>query len=118
MDRKETIRKYKETPLLMGVFQVINKVNGKMLIGSSMNLPAILNRCKAELKMGSHRNKLLQNEWKQFGAENFEFKTLEILEPADDPAYNPAKDLQKLEKLWMEKLIPYGDKGYNKPPEP
>ena len=98
----------------MGVFQIVNKVNGKVLIGSSVNLPAILNRFKAELKMGSHRNEVLQREWKQLGEENFGFNELEILEPSDDPAYDPAGDLQVLEKLWIEKLSPFGDKGYNK----
>jgi len=101
----------------MGIFQIINKVNGKMLIGSSLNLPAILNRCKAELRMGSHRNEVLQKEWKQFGPENFEFIELEVLEPADDPTGNPAEDLRVLEKLWIEKLSPFGDKGYNRPPK-
>jgi len=83
----------------MGIYQIKNKVNGKVLIGSSVNLPAILNRCKAELKMGSHRNIVLQQEWKQFGSENFEFNELENLEPADDPAYDPAEDLHVLEAL-------------------
>lgn len=116
MDRKAEIKAYKETSPPMGVFQIINRVNGKVLVGSSVNLRAALNRFKAELKMGSHRNKVLQNEWKQFGHENFQFKQLEILEPADDPAYDPAEDLRVLEKLWIEKLSPFGDKGYNKSP--
>ena len=98
----------------MGVFQIKNKVNGKVLIGSSKNLPAILNRYRAELKMGSCRNIVLQEEWKQFGPEMFEFKELEILEPTDDPAHDPAEELRVLEELWIEKLSPFGDKGYNK----
>jgi hypothetical protein len=65
MDRKAKIREYKDTPLSMGVYQIKNKVNGKILVGSSVNLPARLNRCKAELKMGSYRNMVLQEEWKQ-----------------------------------------------------
>ena len=43
MDKKTKIREYKETPRLMGLYQIKNKVNGKILIGSSVNLPAILN---------------------------------------------------------------------------
>ena len=117
MDRKTKIREYKETPHPMGIFQIINKENEKMLIGSSVNLPAILNRHKAELKMGNHRNEVLQKEWKQFGQENFEFNELEILKPADDPTYDPSDDLRVLEDLWIEKLSPFGDKGYNKPPK-
>ena len=101
----------------MGIYQIQNKVNEKILIGSSVNLPAILNRCKAELKMGSYRNIVLQKEWQQFGSENFEFKELEILEPAADLTYDHAGDLHTLEELWLEKLSPFGDKGYNKPPK-
>ena len=115
MDKKAKIREYKDTPRPMGVFQIKNKVNGKVLIGSSKNLPAILNRYRAELKFGSCRNMVLQQEWKQFGPEAFEFTELEILEPLDDPNYDPAKDLGFLEALWIEKLKPYGDKGYNNP---
>ena len=113
MDRKAIIREYKDTPRPMGVFQIKNKVNGKVLIGSSNNLPAILNRFKTELKIGSCRITALQNDWKQFGADAFEFKELEILDPADDPNYDPSEDLQLLEELWIEKLDPYGDRGYN-----
>ena len=115
MDRKAKIREYKDTSFSMGVYQIKNKINGKILIGSSVNLRAILNRCKSELKMGSHRNRVLQEEWKQFGSENFEFKELAILEPTDDPGYDPAEDLHVLGELWVEKLSPFGDKGYNKP---
>jgi hypothetical protein len=115
VDRKAKIREYKDTPRPMGIYQIKNKANGKILIGSSVNLPAALNRCKAELEMGSYRNIVLQKEWKQFGPEMFEFKELELLEPADDPTYDPAEDLHVLEELWMEKLSQFGDQGYNKP---
>ena len=117
MDRKARIREYKDTPLPMGVFQILNKANGKMLIGSSVNLPAILNRSKTELKFGSYRNEALQKDWKQFGEENFEFNELEILEPQDKLNLDPAEDLLVLEKLWIEKLSPFGAKGYNKLPK-
>ena len=60
MDRKTRIREYKETRLPMGVFQIINKANGKMLIGSNVNLPAILNRRKTELNFGSHHNEVFK----------------------------------------------------------
>ena len=83
----------------MGIYQIKNRVNGKVLIGSSVNLSAILHRFKAELKMGGCRNIALQKEWKQFGPEMFEFKELELLEPADDPTYDPAEDLHILEAL-------------------
>ncbi len=114
MDKKARIKEYKDTPRPMGVYQIKNKKNNKILIGSSSNLPAILNRYRAELKMGSCRNLVLQKEWKQFGPEAFEFTEIEILEPLDDPNYDPKDDLLYLEDLWTSKLTPYGDKGYNK----
>ena len=51
MDRKELIRKYKETPRPMGVYQVRNTRNGKALIATSLDLNAALNRHRAQLRM-------------------------------------------------------------------
>ena len=101
----------------MGVFQIKNKANGKIFIGSSLNLQAKLNRCKFELKMGMFQIVPLQEDWKQFGPESFEFKELEILDPEENPDYNPAEDLLVLEALCVEKLSPFGDRGYNELPK-
>lgn len=117
MDKKAIIRDYKSTPRPMGIYQIKNTVNGKILIGSSKNLPGILNRFRSELKLGSCRNSALQDEWERFGSDAFEFKELEILKPLDDPAYDSSEDLKILEALWAEKLTPYGDKGYNPKPK-
>lgn len=51
----------------MGVYQVRNTVNGKLLVGASVDLPTILNRHRAELRMGGHRNRELQKDWAEFG---------------------------------------------------
>ncbi len=114
MNRKTLIKEYKTTCRQMGVFQIKNRINGKVLIGSSPNLPGILNRFRFTLKMGTCLNKALQAEWQAFGPEAFEFGVLEELVPLDDPGYTPNKDLDLLASLWLEKLHPYGDKGYNK----
>ena len=42
-DRKDMIREYKERKKTAGVFQVKNNVNGKVLIGGSLNLEGVLN---------------------------------------------------------------------------
>jgi hypothetical protein len=116
MDKKTKIGEYKNTFRPMGVFEIKNNINGKVLIGSSTNIKAILNRLQAELKIGSCRIDLLQQDWNQFGPDAFEFNELEILTPLEDPNYNPAEDLQFLEDLWIEKLKPFGKNGYNRPP--
>ncbi len=114
MDKKTKIKEYKNTARPMGIFEIKNKTNGKILIGSSANLKAILNRYRAELKLGSCRNKALQQDWNQLGPDAFEFNELDILTPSEDPNYNPAEDLRFLEDMWIEKRKPFGENGYNK----
>jgi hypothetical protein len=63
MDKKALTREYKESRRPMGVYQIRNTVNGKLLVGVSVDLPSILNRHRAELRMGGHRNRELQKDW-------------------------------------------------------
>jgi hypothetical protein len=81
------------------------------------DLPAILNRHRAELRAGGHRNRELQKDWAEFGAEAFEFEVLDTLAPPDGPDYDPAGDLRALKELWLDKLSPYGERGYNPGPK-
>lgn len=111
--KKELKREYKETPRPMGVYQIRNVVNDKVLVGATLNLPGILNRYQFALKAGSHPNKKLQAEWNEFGSEKFVFEILDELTPGNDPAQDYRADLAFLETLWLEKLAPYGDRGYN-----
>ena len=113
MNKKDLIREYKENPPSMGVFQVRNLTNEKVFVSSSMNLTGIFNRSEFQLKMNGHPNKSLQKDWNEFGAENFAFETLEELPPRENPGYDYKQDLEVLEDLWLEKLEPYDDKGYN-----
>ena len=113
MNKKEAIREYKLSHRPMGVFQVVNKRNGKVFVDSSINIPGKINRHKFALEHGSHISKSLQAEWKELGEDAFEFEVLEDVTPKDDPSYDYKADLEFLEDLWLEKLEPYGDKGYN-----
>lgn len=106
---------YKQTVRPMGVFEIKNMVTGKVFIGSSINLDAIFNRHKFQLKQGGHPNKELQQDWNRYGPENFTYSILGELEPVDDLSFNYKEDLQVLEALWHEKLQPYQEKGYHKP---
>ena len=111
--RRELIRAYKETPRAFGVYRVRNTANGRSLVGASRDLRARLNRHQAELSLGIHPNKALLNDWKEFGKDAFEFEMLDTLEPSDKPGYDPKEDLEVLEALWLDKLQPYGEAGYN-----
>ena len=114
MDKKEKIKQYKNTARDMGVFAIENTSNQKILVESSKDLNAIMNRYKVELGFGSCRNTTLQKEWNEHGEEAFVFKILEVLEPLDDPSYDPTEDLQFLKDHWIDKLQPFDDQGYNK----
>jgi hypothetical protein len=116
MNRKELIRAYKETHRPIGVFRVLNTVNGKSLVGTSVDLPAMLNRQRAQLSMGGHVNQELQKDWNELGADAFTFEILDTLTVPEQTDYDPKADLQTLEQLWLEKLSPFDEKGYNARP--
>lgn len=111
--REELKREYKERPKPAGIFQIRNKANGKILLGSSLNLEGPLNSHKFMLTIGRHRNEALQKEWNEFGAGQFAFEVLEIVKVKDDPNFNLSDELTLLEQIWLEKTQPFGDKGYN-----
>ncbi|GEM_PF-4555932 len=65
------------------------------------------------MKFGSHRNKGLQEEWNQFGETAFVYEVVAEL------AYKSAtedygKEVAVLAELYLEELMPFGEKGYNK----
>jgi len=111
--KKDIKREYKERAKTAGVFQVKNTANGKVLLGSSLNLDGPLNGHKFMLTIGSHRNKVLQKEWNEYGADKFVFETLEVVKVKEDPNFNLKDELTLIEEIWLEKLQPFGEKGYN-----
>lgn len=113
-DKKTLKDQYKQAVQPMGVYQIKNLANGKIFIGASKNLPGKINSHRFQLKMGSHMNMALQNEFTHFGEINFSFEVLDKLEPKEDPAYDYGLDLDVLEKMWLEKLQPYGERGYHR----
>ena len=113
LDKKKAIRDYKLSHRPMGVFQIRNKTNDKVFIDSSLNVPGKVNRHKFALNAGLHAATGLQKDWSEFGEDSFEIELLEDVLPRTEPNYDYAADLTTLEDLWLEKLEPYGDAGYN-----
>jgi hypothetical protein len=111
--QKELKKAYRQTPPPMGVWQIRNLVNEKVLIGASLNLPGVSNRQQFQLQMGSHPNKQLQADWRQFGGASFVFEILDEITPNQEPGRDQRAELEFLEDLWLEKLEPYGERGYN-----
>jgi len=113
MNRKELKNKYKETVQPMGIYQIRNMINGKIFLGSSVNLNGIINRHKFQLKNGLHLNKELQNDFAEVGEGGFAFEILDYLTPKEDLPADYAAELRMLEELWREKISPQHEGGYN-----
>lgn len=111
--RKEINREYKERKIPAGIFQIRNSANGKVLLCSSMNLEGRLNRHKFQLTSGLHPNRNLQKEWNEYGSDKFQFEILEVVKVKDDPDFSLEDELTLLEQIWVEKVDPFGEKGYN-----
>lgn len=115
MDRKKQLKEaYKLNPPAMGVYQIKNNANHKILVGSSMNLKGKQNSTFFQLHWKSHPIKELQADWNLGAPANFSFEVLEILKTEDLSKESYRKALLALEEKWLERLEPYGDKGYNK----
>ena len=115
--RKEIANAYKLTRQPMGVYQIRNKINEKILLGSNANLNAIWNRERSVLRFGSHLCKELQADWQTWGESNFEFSVLEYLKTDEKMPLAETqvrKRLKEMEEAWMERLQPYENNGYNR----
>jgi group I intron endonuclease len=111
--RKELIRQYKETPKSAGVFLIKNLANGKVYLGSSQNLHGPLNKHRFMLSTGAHDNRELQEDFDHFGPGSFTFEILEVVEVKDSPEFSLDDELTLLEEIWLERLEPFGERGYN-----
>lgn len=86
-----------------GIYQLVNKINGKIYIGATSNFKERSMTHQRAFKKNNHDNKQLQNDWNQYGSDVFVFGVLEVVQ-------NPEERL-KAEKNWIEML--YGNNCYN-----
>jgi hypothetical protein len=112
IDRKARVREYKETPRPAGVYRVRNTAMGKSLVGSTADLPGMLNRLRFQLENGSHPDREFQSDWNELGPGAFEFEVLDRLEPKAEPAYDPVEELRVLKEMWLQKLTASGQALY------
>ncbi|MGO4537459.1 GIY-YIG nuclease family protein [Paenibacillus sp. 2TAB19] len=130
--RKQLVSEYQERERKMGIYQIKNETNGKLFIGGSTNLEGLWNKETFILDLGSHMNKELQREWKQFGAEKFSFLILETIKFDHEVRYDYKdvllaegadagnvvrsykREIDRLKEKWIGELQPYGERGYHK----
>jgi hypothetical protein len=59
-------------------------------------------------------NKSLQEDFNRICLDNFTFEIIDFLEPKEDLKIDYTDDLKLLEEIWIEKLQPFDEHGYNK----
>jgi hypothetical protein len=112
-NRNELKRQYKQMKKEAGVYQIKNTSNQKVLIESTLDLKT-MNGKLMQLRWGGHQNKQLQEEWNKFGEDTFIMEVLEVLDEPSEGFFDKEDELKKLKAKWLEKLQPYGDRGYHR----
>jgi hypothetical protein len=81
-------------------------------VGGSADAQGALNRHQFELRQGTHRNRLLSQDWSQHGEACFVFEVLDMVEPRDDAAFDLARELKELVALWRQETACQGERDY------
>ncbi|WP_166964191.1 GIY-YIG nuclease family protein [Yeosuana marina] len=102
--KKELKQAYKQLKIPMGVFQIINVCNNKVLIDNSIDMESKWNRHKMELKLGNHRNRSFQKDWNEYGEQNFIFEVLCELKKNEKETINYNHELKTLQDMVIEEL--------------
>jgi group I intron endonuclease len=88
-----------------GIYMIKNELNGKVYIGSSINIKARWARHKTQLKNNIHTSKHLQSAYNKYGADKFFFEIIQ---------YCDRNDLAKNEQWWIDHFNASNHKkGYN-----
>ena len=66
-----------------GIYKIENRVNGKIYIGSSIDIPTRLMNHKYMLRLNKHDNEYLQKSYNKHGESNFIFSVLELCNESD-----------------------------------
>lgn len=107
--RKELVEQYRQTRPEAGVYRIVNRQNGKVLLASSPNLPSVESKLEFARKVGGATifGYKVAPDIRKFGIDAFELEILEVLE--SKPDMTPAEilaDLKTLEELWREREDP------------
>ena len=111
--KKENKNAYKQMKFRAGIFQIKNLKKNKLFLKTSTDLDRAFNSDQFQLKLGSHKNIELQNDWNTLGSDNFEFSIYEELK-IEETATELEKqtDLKELLKLHQIDLLKKGTKLY------
>lgn len=89
-----------------GIYAIINCANGKVYVGSAVDIKRRWIRHVHRLRLGTHTNPILQSAWNKYGESSFDFL---ILEEVSDRLW-----LMVREQLWLNDVQPWKrENGYN-----
>lgn len=95
----------RKIPHLSGIYQIKCTSNGKIYIGSAVDMHDRCEHHRSSLRRGNHRNAHLQAAWDKYGEENFEFTVLELAEPTN---------LLSVEQKWLDQTKSFNREiGFN-----
>jgi len=111
--KRENRNAYKQMKFRVGIFQIKNLQNNKLFLKTSTDLDRAFNSDQFQLKLGSHKNTELQNDWNTFGSDNFEFGLFDELKSDETATELEIKtDLKELLKLHKDQLLINGSMFY------
>lgn len=107
--RKQLQADYKLNPPQAGVYRIVNTRTGRVLLGSTTNLPSLHSKLAfaRTTNSASALDLRLKPDVQAYGIEAFELEVLETVEakPEQTPQDLQA-DLRTLEALWRERQDP------------
>lgn len=99
---KENKGIYKQMVFRKGLFQIKNLKDNKVFLKTSSDLDRAFNSDSFQLRLGSHRNTALQQDWNSLGQDNFEFSVLDELNTDENLTdMDIKKELQQLHELYI-----------------
>ncbi|MFC5531843.1 GIY-YIG nuclease family protein [Cohnella yongneupensis] len=118
--KKELASAYAQLFRPMGVYQIRNVQNGKILVNCAMDLEGARNRLTFMQQMNTNMVSELREDWNTYGGAAFVFEELDRISPREEHMSDRSElkaykdEVEALLELWLEKLQPYGNQGYNK----
>ena len=110
--RKALLQAYKLAFPPMGIYAVRNRVSGRMLIEQSANTTGALNRHLTQLRLGMHRIRALQEDWRELGEDAFVFEVLQAQEERAEPTFDYASEREEMLQAWRERVPPGSRDSY------
>lgn len=91
---------------MVGIYKIINKINGKIYVGQSVNIEERWKQheYKAFNANGQAYNSAIHQAFRKYGVENFEYQVIELCS---------VEELDEKEIYWIEKLDTLAPNGYN-----